>query len=279
LLFIEQGLHRAFAGRTVAVVGGGWKEPGGSIGGATCRLFARREARVAVVDNDTAAAAAAVELIERAGGEAVSIIGDAATSAGCAAIVGEVVDRFGGLDVLVNNIGISARGGLLDVGDDDWDRVMAVNLKSVLYMFRAAHPHLKGGGAVVNLSSIAADRPPPGGLSYAASKVAIESLTRAIALDHGLEGIRANCVRPGELATWRVLEGAGEDALREIRDRVAGRSVLGTVGGCWDIAGAIAFLASDDARWITGQVLTVDGGAGFKRAELWPVSHAPATAR
>jgi NAD(P)-dependent dehydrogenase (short-subunit alcohol dehydrogenase family) len=113
---------------------------------------------------------------------------------------------------------------------DDWDRVMAANVTSVVLMSGHAIRHMGGGGAIANLSSIAAERPPTGGASYVVSTSAIEALTRSIAHDRGPAGIRANCVRPGELATWRVLDGLDQAQAEALRTRVRSRSVLGTVG-------------------------------------------------
>jgi NAD(P)-dependent dehydrogenase (short-subunit alcohol dehydrogenase family) len=250
-----------------AVVGGGWREPG-SIGGAICRELARRGTSVAVIEKHRASGERTVGLIERDGGIAALIAGDVTTPAGCERLFGELGSRFGRLDVLVNNIGIGAGGSVVAAAEADWDLVLDTNVKSAARACKVAIPLMASGGSIVNISSIAALTPSEHA-TYTVSKAAIEGLTRAIALYHGPAGIRANAVRVGEVASWRVLHGLDAADAGTVRHRRRARSVLGTEGDSWDVARAVAFLAGDESRWITGQVLTVDGGAGLKRGELW----------
>ena len=257
------------SGRSALVVGGGWREPEGSIGGAVCRELAARGAHVAVVDIDGEAAQATADFIASEAGKSLVIAGDAATPDGAASVIDQLGGGFQRIDILVNNIGASTPGGVSEVDVDGWDRVMALNVRSVMLMTRCALPRMKRGASIVNVSSIAAWRPGTTA-AYCTSKAAIEGLTRSIAHNCGRSGVRANCVRPGEVLTWRTFAGMSDDQAERARATVHGRSVLGWPGDCWDIARAVAFLASDDARWITGEILTVDGGAALKRAEIWP---------
>lgn len=259
----DRGPHQPAA----AVVGGGWREPG-SIGGAICRQLASRGMKVAVIEKDRVSGERTVRLIERDGGVATLIVGDVTTLAGCRQILAAVSSHFGRLDVLVNNIGIGAGGTVVEAGEADWDLVLDTNVKSAARACKLAIPLMASGGAIVNTSSVAALTPGEHA-TYTVSKAAIEGLTRAIALYHGRAGIRANAVRVGEVVSWRVLQGLDAPDAETVRDRRRARSVLGTEGDSWDVARAVAFLASDESRWITGQTLTVDGGACLKRGELW----------
>jgi NAD(P)-dependent dehydrogenase (short-subunit alcohol dehydrogenase family) len=250
----------------VLVVGGGWREPLGAVGGAVCRRFAASGAHVFICDIDADAATATAAFIVKEGGVSTVIQGDASTMAGARAIVETALAGYARIDTLVNIIGLASPGGVLDAEPDGWDQVMAANVRSVMLMTQIVVPHMPRGSAIVNCSSITGLRP-GNSASYAVSKSAIEAVTRAAALDAGPLGIRVNCVRPGEIFTWRNLRG-GEDRTA-VEERLRGRTVLGELGDSWDIAEAIIFLASGQAKWISGEVLTVDGGMSIKRAELW----------
>ncbi|GIG68341.1 SDR family NAD(P)-dependent oxidoreductase [Phytomonospora endophytica] len=227
------------------------------IGRATAELMAELGASVAVVDRDEAGAKAVAEGI---GGIAVAT--DVASAADCERAVATAVEAFGGLDVLVNNAGIIRRSTVLDITEDDWDLVMAVNVKSVMLMSRFAIPHLvaAGGGSIVNTGSGWGIKGGGQAVSYCASKGAVVNLTRAMAIDHGPDGIRVNCVCPGDTATGMLAEEArqlGESAdafYAEAADRPLRR-----IGQPRDIAEAIAYLAGDGAAFVSGAVLTVDG--------------------
>ena len=167
------------------------------------------------------------------------------------------VERYGKLDILDNNVGVLLRDRLVDIDPDDWDRVMAINLKSMMLASQAAVPHMieSGGGSIINISSVAGMRA-WSDAAYATSKAGIFGLTRMLAEEHGPDGIRANAIAPGAVYTPMV---AGElsDEAREIRRE---STPLGTEGTAWDVAWAAVYLASDEARWVTGVVLPVDGG-------------------
>jgi NAD(P)-dependent dehydrogenase (short-subunit alcohol dehydrogenase family) len=168
-------------------------------------------------------------------------------------------DRFGRLDFLDNNVGIGSRGSVVDETEENWRRVMQVNVETMFLAAKHAIPAMVkgGGGAIVNVSSISALR--PRGLTvYSASKGAVIALTRAMAVDHGKDGIRVNCVAPGPVYTPMVYQ---RGMSTQQRDRRRQASVMGREGTGWDIGHAVRFLLSDYARYITGHTLVVDGGA------------------
>jgi NAD(P)-dependent dehydrogenase (short-subunit alcohol dehydrogenase family) len=172
-------------------------------------------------------------------------------------MVQAAVERYGRLDVLDNNVGISVRADVLEVTEDEWDRVMAVNVKSIMLAAKYAIPHMvkAGGGSIINISSVAglrANQSTP----YSTSKAAIVGLTRSMAGDHGRAGIRVNCILPGLIYGPMTAPRMDEDMRRRRREAGA----LGTEGTGWDVASAALFLASDESRWITGVALPVDAG-------------------
>ncbi len=192
------------------------------------------------------------------GGEAAVFDADVTRSDDCAAMVDDAVRRWGRLDILDNNVGIGGRGTVVEVSEEDWERVMRVNVTGMMLASKHAIPVLArgGGGAIVNISSISALRP-RGLTPYSASKGAVIALTRAMAIDHAQQGIRVNCVAPGPVYTPMVYADGMSEELRE-RRRCA--SPLGIEGTGWDVGYAALFLVSDEARYITGVVLPVDGG-------------------
>lgn len=247
-------------GKIAIVTGAGSQGEGDGVGTgkAIAILFAGEGAKICLVDRDAARAEATRKIITAEGGEAFIAAGDVTKDADCAAVVRETITRLGGVDILINNVGIAAGGGRLDALDEDeWDRVMAVNLKSAVLMSRHAIPEMarRGGGSIVNIASIAALRA-FGGVSYGPSKAGMIALSRELAVMYGAEGIRANTICPGHIFT-PLSEGLlGEDA-RAAR-RKAGP--LGLEGDAWDVAAASLFFASDEARFITATCLAVDGG-------------------
>jgi NAD(P)-dependent dehydrogenase (short-subunit alcohol dehydrogenase family) len=251
----------------VAIVTGGGGSDLSSIGAAVCAVIGREGGVVVVVDRDPGAAEQVQSLLEAEGIQAKTAVADVTRESDCESAVGVAIAEFGRLDVLVNNVGIPGRKStVVDVDQADWDRVLATNVGSVALMSRFAIPAMADGGAIVNVSSIAAvreaDRP-----AYSASKGAVISLTMTMAGQHAVDGIRVNCVAPGQVWTPAVgltFPGSAEeiDVLRQKR-RLA--SILKTEGTAYDIAHAVVFLASDEARWITGQTLLVDGGLSIGR--------------
>jgi NAD(P)-dependent dehydrogenase (short-subunit alcohol dehydrogenase family) len=250
------------AGKVAIVTGGGSRAAGIGTGRAASILFARHGARVLVVDRNLAAAQDTVAAIDAEGGESVAFQADLLDADDCQAMVAAVVERWGRLDVLDNNVGLESRGTVLDVDEPSWDAVMAVNIKTILLASRAAIPVMAegGGGSIVNLSSISAFRP-RGLTAYTAAKGAVIALSRAMAIDHGPSGIRVNCIAPGPIYTPMVSGGGMDD---ELRARRRAASPLGIEGTGWDVGYAALYLVSDEARYITGTVLPVDGGVSVR---------------
>ena len=227
-------------------------------GKATAILFAREGARVLLVDNQEDRAAQTLETIDSEGGEASVFVADVSRADDCEAMVEAAVERYGRLDILHNNVGIGGSGTVVEVSEEDWDRVMTVNLKSMMLTSKFAIPQMVssgGGGSIVNISSISAVRP-RGLTAYSVSKGGVIALTQAMAIDHAPDGIRVNCIMPGPVYTSMVARNMTEER-RETRRQA---SPLGIEGSAWDIGYAGLFLASDEARWITGVILPVDGG-------------------
>lgn len=237
------------AGRVAMITGGGT-----GIGLATGRAFAEEGAAVvaAGLAGDEEAAAA----IERDGGRALGVVMDVTDEASVAAAVGAAVERFGGLNILVNNAGIGWPRPLAEVTVDDWDRILAVNLRGPFFCARAAAPHLEGG-AIVNVASVAGRSSSLAmGCHYTASKAGLLGLTRHLARELAPRGTRVNAVCPGATETELLDRGMDDEGKRRTQDAVP----LGRLGRPEDIARAIVFLASDDAAYVTGAALDANGG-------------------
>ena len=248
-------------GKVAIVTGAGSSGPGVGTGKATSILFAREGARVLLVDLVAERAEETLREIEELGGEASVFAADVTRPEDCEAIVEAARTRYGGLHVLMNNVGIGgARGTVVDVDPDGWDRVLDTNVKSMMLTSKYAIPAMieAGGGSIVNLSSIEALREGSFGdnLAYSVSKGGVVSLTKSMAVQHGRENIRVNCIAPGHIFTPMVAPRLTEET-RDLRRRAG---PLGTEGNAWDIAWAALFLASDEARWISAVVLPVDAG-------------------
>ncbi len=248
----------------VAIITGGGSQPGEvGTGRATSICMAQEGARVLVADIAADNAQRTVDAIQAAGGEASVFVGDATSSDDSRAMVAAAVERYGGLHVLMNNLGYrwgghERRKGVAEIDEAQFMRAVDLNLMSALLASKHAIPAMieSGGGSIINVSSIdglagARHR----GVAYSVTKGALPILTRSTAAFHGRDGIRANCIVPGHLQS--AYQSGINPVDRELRRRV---SPLGTEGTPWDIAWAAVFLASDESRWITGVTLPVDGG-------------------
>jgi len=243
-------------GKAAIVTGAG--SPEGGIGRTIALLLAAEGAAVSVVDVDAPRAEATAREIAEAGGSAHVLIGDISDPEVCRQIVADSAAAAGGVDILVNNVGISSSNPLVNVDFAAWSRVFDINLKTAVAMSSFAVPEMqaRGGGAIVNIASIAGISGYGGSVAYGPSKAAMIALTRDIAAMHGRDGIRANAVAPGHVYTPHIGH-MFSDAMRAARRRVA---PLGVEGDAWDVAEAVLFLVSDAARFITGVLLPVDGG-------------------
>ena len=256
-------------GRVVVVIGAG-QTPGATIGNgrATAELFARRGAHVVAVDRDRAAARQTADAIAAAGFSAVAVEADATDEAAVADVFAAVHAEHGRIDVLHNNVGVSIAGNdapVTDITVEAFDFVTAVNLRSMVTACKHVLGYMRraGGGVITNISSTAAILDYPY-IAYKTSKAGVVALTNHLAIRHAPDGIRANCILPGLMNTPMAIENrvAAMGLARE--EVVAARDALvplrAQMGTGWDVAHAAVFLASDEARFITGVALTVDGG-------------------
>ena len=254
-------------GKIAIVTGAGSVAPGIGNGRATAIVFAREGAKVMLVDLKLESAEETKQLIDEAGGEAVTLQADVSKSADCQRIAEECLKTYGRIDILHNNVGITFSGGPVETSEETWDRVMNVNLKSVFLMTKYILPHMEkqASGSIINISSINAIRVIPfPKLVYAASKAGVIAVTQEIAVQYGRKGIRCNVILPGFMKTPLVesynRKLYGGDAAEMWRRRDA-MCPTGKQGEAWDVANAALFLASDEAKYITGAVIMVDGGA------------------
>lgn len=249
--------NRTLAGKTAIVTGAGTEGDGVGIGRAIAVVLAGEGAQVCLVDREAARAEATRTQIQALGGEAFVTVGDVTAREDCARFVDETVQRYGRLDILVNNVGVATPVPLDTPDEQAWSRVLNLNLTSAMLMCRYAVPAMtrNGGGSIVNISSIAGIRA-HGSIAYGPSKAAMAALAREITVLHGRQGIRANTVAPGHILTPFAM------SMLPVEMRAKRRDVgpLGVEGDAWDVALAVRFLASDEARFITGVHLPVDGG-------------------
>jgi len=242
------------AGKVALITGGG-----SGMGRASCVLFAREGARVAVVDRAADAGEETVRQIRDEGGDASFVEADVSDAADVERMMAATVDLYGRIDVLFNNAGIEGPSvTLLEYGEDDWARVIAVNLTAVYRAMRAAIPHMieQGGGVILSTASVAGLVGLARSSAYSAAKAGVIGLTRTVALEYGPQNIRANCICPGFIST-PMLDRVRGDRPEEALHRYA---PLRRVGHADDIAHAAVYLASDEASYVTGVPFMVDGG-------------------
>ena len=249
----------------VAIVTGAGSTPGPGIGTgkATAVVLAREGASVLLADLYPERAEETLAMIEDEGGKARVFAADVTSAASCAEMVAAAVGTFGGLDVLVNNVGRAFLGTVVDTTEEDWDASFAINLRSAFLSCKYAVPVMAahGGGSIVNVASISALRG-DGTVAYSAAKGGMIAMTVDMAYSHGRQGIRVNAIAPGHITTPMVHSVTAPGPRAEFMDAMRSQAgLLGTPGDGWDVGWAAAFLASDEARWITAATLPVDGGA------------------
>ena len=253
---------RRLQGKVAIVTGAGATGSGDfvGIGQAISILFAQQGASVLLVDRDERNADTTLAMIREQGGEASVFAADVTSNDDCRQMAAAAQSRYGNINILINNVGISGPGSVTDVDEAFWDTVMDVNLKSVMLTSKHAIPQMieAGGGSIVNLSSIVGLRAGSGRPShpYAASKSGIIGLSNSMAVHYGRNNIRVNCIAPGHIHSPMVARHTSQEML-DLRRRAG---PLGIEGTPWDVAYAALFLASDEARWVSGATLPVDAG-------------------
>jgi NAD(P)-dependent dehydrogenase (short-subunit alcohol dehydrogenase family) len=255
-------------GKVAIVTGAAPRGEGVGNGMAVALLFAREGARVVLVNRDQGRAETLQKEIAGEGGEASVFPGDVTKADVTEAMAKFAADRYGRLDILHNNVGVGAPGTPETVTLEDWDRVLAVNLTSAMLCCKACIPRMRegGGGSIIMVSSIAGAiglSGSAGAVAYATAKAGLFGMTRSIAADYATQNIRANCLIVGSVHTPMVAHMGTEG--RERRKKMVPMQVEGTA---WDIAHGAVYLASDEARWVTGVLLPIDGGLVNIRA--WP---------
>ena len=244
-----------FSGKVAVVTGGA-----SGMGAATAVLLATRGATVVIVDQNAGAAAE----LSRAHELATPQIGDVSDSAFCDQVVADTIDRHEHLDVVINAAGVIVRATAAATSDEEWQRVMRVNVDGTFFMCRAAVRSMPRGGAIVNFGSIWGDLGADGVAAYCASKGAVHNLTRALAIEHAKDGIRVNAVCPGEVDTPMLRSARSEPVSSDMLDDIAATVPIGRLAQPEEIAEVVAFLASDRSSYMTGSLVSVDAGYGAR---------------
>jgi NAD(P)-dependent dehydrogenase (short-subunit alcohol dehydrogenase family) len=246
------------AGKVALITGGT-----SGIGRATALLFAEEGARVSITGRNESRGREVVREIERAGGEARFTAGDVRVAADCEKVVDDTLQAWGRIDVLFNNAGVYFPNTILGCSEAEWDTTIDVNLKGTFLMSRLVLPSMieQGGGVILNNSSGWGVVGGPKAASYCAAKGGVVLMTKAMAIDHGGQGVRVNCICPGDVETPMLVEDARQQGMswEEYLVQASARP-LGRIGRPEEIAKAALFLVSEDASFVTGAVLLVDGG-------------------
>ena len=250
--------HGRLTGKVALITGGA-----SGIGRATAMLFAREGATVVIADVNKAAGNETAQQILNAGGRAIFELTDVTKNVDCERIVQRAVREFGEINILFNNAGIIRRASVVELSEEDWDRVMAVNLKAIFLLSRLVIPIMikARGGSIINTASGWGMAGGPRAAAYCASKGAVVLMTKALAVDHGAAKVRVNCICPGDTDTAMLRSEAqqlGENESRFLAE--SARRPLGRIGSPEEIAMAVLYLASDAASFVTGTAMVVDGG-------------------
>ena len=262
--FLREDMHMpkmGLDGKVAIVTGAGSRADGIGNGRAAAILLAREGVKVGLLDASKDWAETTKTMIDDEGGTSMVIVADVSDPVSTAAAVEAAVKEWGRLDILVNNVGIGGPAGdAVGMDPTAWEEAMQVNVKSMMLMAKSAIPEMikQGGGAIVNIASIDGLRGGNPSLFYSTSKGAIVNMTRSMAVHHGPNGIRVNCVAPGFVYTPMVYTRSMSDELREQRRK---NNLLQIEGTGWDVGDGVVYLASDQSRWVTGVVLSIDGGS------------------
>ncbi|GAB4345164.1 MAG: glucose 1-dehydrogenase [Candidatus Abyssubacteria bacterium] len=256
----------------VAIVVGAGSTPGDTMGNgrATAILFAREGASVMVVDLRLNSAEETVRMIDAEGGKSFAFAADVTRAEDCRRMADACIEKYGRIDILHNNVGIGEGGGPVELSEEDWDKVLNTNLRSMFLTCKYVLPYMEkqGGGSIINISSLAAIRfAPYPMLPYSVSKAGVNALTRSVAMQYAHQGIRANSIMPGLINTPMAIEGISSRLGIDKNDLIRMRDAavpMNHMGEAWDVAYAALFLASDEAKYITGVLLPVDGGLTCK---------------
>jgi NAD(P)-dependent dehydrogenase (short-subunit alcohol dehydrogenase family) len=270
---VEKFMVDRLRGKAAVVFGAGSSGPGWGNGKAAAVAYAREGARIACIDLIQEAAEETASIIAKEGGEAIAIAADVTDTSSVESAVGRAIEAFGRIDILHNNVGVTHMGGPVELTEEQFEAALKLNIGPVYRTAKAVIPHMlrQGSGAIVNISSLAAIRwtgyPY---FAYYATKAAVNQATVALAMQYARQGIRANCIMPGLIDTpliYRQISGQ----YANVEEMVAARNAavpMGRMGTAWDVANAAVFLASDEAQFITGVCLPVDGGQSCAVSEF-----------